>query len=85
MTSSVYGSKPIKRDRRTKAKIDQLKDTIYGVVEEDQPMTVRQVFYRLVSLGAIPKTESQYKSMGRLLVNMRRAEELPFDWIVDST
>jgi hypothetical protein len=48
-------------------------------------MTVRQVFYRLVSLGAIPKTESQYKSMAQLLVNMRRAEGLPFDWIVDST
>jgi len=48
-------------------------------------MTVRQVFYRLVSLGAILKTESQYKSIGRLLVDMRRAKELPFEWFVDTT
>jgi hypothetical protein len=49
-------------------------------------MTVRQVFYRLVTLGVIPKTEAAYKSTScRLLADMRRNEELPFRWIVDST
>ena len=49
-------------------------------------MTVRQVFYQMVSLGAIDKTEREYKNaVDRLLNEMRRAKELPFGWITDST
>lgn len=49
-------------------------------------MTIRQVFYRLVSLGAVAKTESQYNStVGRLLREMRWAGEIPFSWIADHT
>jgi hypothetical protein len=66
--------------------IDQIKATIYDVVREDQPMTVRQVFYRLVSRGVIPKTEAEYKhTVIRLLTDMRLAHELPFQWIADNT
>jgi len=83
---SFYRSRPIKRSRRTKVEMDQLRSTIYDVVEEDQPMTVRQVFYQLVSRGAIPKTEAQYSNtVVRLLTEMRRDYELPFKWITDST
>jgi hypothetical protein len=49
-------------------------------------MTVRQLFYRLVSLGTIAKTEAEYKgTIGRLTVEMRRAGELPYGWIADNT
>jgi hypothetical protein len=49
-------------------------------------MTVRQVFYRTVSSGLIAKTENDYKnSVGRLLVKMRMAGDIPFDWIADNT
>ena len=49
-------------------------------------MTVRQVFYRLVSTGAIDKTEGEYKAtVCRLLGDMRRSGEIPFGWIADST
>ena len=49
-------------------------------------MTVRQVFYRLVSQGMIAKTEGEYKStVVRLLTAMRRSGELPFQWIADNT
>jgi hypothetical protein len=52
----------------------------------DNPMTVRQVFYQLVSQGVIAKTEAEYKStVVRLLAAMRRAGEIPFDWIADNT
>ncbi len=45
----AYRSRPIKRRRRrTKAEIEAIRDAIYAVVAEDHPMTVRQVFYRLV-------------------------------------
>jgi hypothetical protein len=59
---------------------------IYGVVSQNYPMTVRQVFYQLVSLGAIDKTENEYKStVVRLLGIMRLEDELPFGWLVDNT
>jgi hypothetical protein len=63
-----------------------IKDAIYDALMEDQPMTVRQVFYRLVSTGVIDKREGEYKStVVRLLGEMRRAGEIPFSWIADST
>jgi hypothetical protein len=56
------------------------------VLEDDNPMTVRQVFYRLVSAGVIAKTEAEYKqTVIRLLTEMRRAREIPFGWIADNT
>jgi hypothetical protein len=59
---------------------------IYSVVESDPPMTVRQVFYQLVSIGAIEKTEQAYKNVVvRLLGRMRREGLLPFGWIADNT
>jgi hypothetical protein len=49
-------------------------------------MTVRQVFYRAVSAGLVAKTEAEYRTtVGRLLVDMRRAGELPYGWIADNT
>jgi hypothetical protein len=49
-------------------------------------MTVRQVFYRLVSLRAIQKSEAEYKgTVCRLLAEMRRSLQLPFGWIADNT
>jgi hypothetical protein len=49
-------------------------------------MTVRQVFYRLVSVGAIAKTEAEYKqTVCRLLAEMRRDGTIPYGWIADST
>ncbi len=72
--------------RRTKAEITALRETIWRVVRRDQPMTVRQVFYRLVSLGAIAKTEIEYKAtVCRLLAEMRRGRMLPYGWIADNT
>jgi hypothetical protein len=56
------------------------------VLREIQPATVRQTFYQLVSRGVIAKTEAEYKrTVVRLLTQMRRAGEVPFDWIADNT
>jgi len=66
--------------------MDDVRRAIYDVLAEDNPMTVRQVFYQLVSRGAIDKTEAQYKmTVVRLLTDMRRAGEIPFSWIADNT
>jgi hypothetical protein len=77
---------PTKTRRRTKAAVQAIRDAIYAIVEEYQPMTVRQVFYQLVTRGVIAKTEAEYKTtVCRLLVQMRREGQLPFHWIADNT
>jgi hypothetical protein len=82
----VYRSRPTKRPRRTRAELGRLEDALYGIVEENQPATVRQVFYLAVSAGLVPKTEQAYKNdVGRPLVKMRRAGRLPWGWIADNT
>ena len=81
-----YRTSPIKPLRRSKDDIEQLKAELYEVVRADQPMTVRQVFYQMVSRGAIDKTENEYKhTVCRLLKDMRLERELPFGWIADNT
>lgn len=81
-----YGSRPIKRARRTADDMAGIRKAIRELLEEDNPMTVRQVFYRLVSAGVIAKTEAEYKgTVTRLLTEMRRAREIPFSWLADNT
>ena len=66
--------------------MEAIRDAIYEVAATDHPVTVRQVFYRLVSKGVIAKTEGEYdKTVCRLLGNMRREGEIPFGWIADNT
>ena len=77
---------PTKPARRSKADIEAIKGAIYDVIEEDPPMTVRQVFYQLVVRGVIEKTERAYQgTVIRLLADMRLNGELPFSYIVDES
>jgi len=82
-----YGTGPIKRrSRRTKAEVEAIKGAIYGILSEDHPQTVRQLYYRLTSAGVIAKTEQEYKStVTRLLAEMRREGAIPYTWLADST
>jgi hypothetical protein len=81
---SASRSRPTRR--RSAADIRELRDAIYDLVAAEEPMTVRQVFYRLVSAGLIAKTEAEYKqTVCRLLAKMRLEGELPFYWIADNT
>jgi hypothetical protein len=52
---------------------------------EEHPITVRHLFYRLVGLGVIPKTEKAYRGLVNHLSNWRRSEEIPWDAFADST
>ena len=72
--------------RRTKAEIDSIKLSIYDLCARYQPMTVRQLFYQLTTIGAIEKSEQEYKgTVCRLTKEMRLAGELPWDWLADNT
>jgi hypothetical protein len=64
----------------------ELRGAIVDMLRDDHPMSVRQVFYQLVTRRVIAKTENEYKStVCRLLVEMRRSGEIPYDWIADNT
>ena len=82
---TVYGSRPTSR-RRTKAEIEAIKKQIEIALATDHPMTVRQLFYRLVTRGVISKSEAEYKgTVIRLTGEMRLAGRTPFDFIADNT
>jgi hypothetical protein len=81
-----YSASPIKRFRRTKATVISIRDAIREILGADHPQTVRQVFYALTVRGVIKKIEGEYQqTVIRLLVDMREAGEIPFDWIADNT
>lgn len=52
---------------------------------EHLPLTVRQIFYRLVGAFGYPKTEQAYERLGNYLVRARRARLIPFDYIRDDS
>lgn len=82
----VYGARPTNGRRRTKAEMGTIRGALFGVLAENHPMTVRQIFYKLVSLGFVAKTETEYKAtVIRLLTEMRRSGTIPFGWIADNT
>jgi hypothetical protein len=61
-----------------------LADAAVEILEREQPMTLRSLFYQVVSAGHLPSTDPQYyqklaKVMGRLRENGR----VPLSWIVD--
>lgn len=60
-------------------------DTAYRALEENNPMTVRQVFYQLVSWQVIKNTQSMYNQVSTLLVEMRQTGLIPWEWIEDRT
>ena len=67
---AFYRSSPVKRRRRTKAQMDAIRAAIYRALELNQPMTVRQVFYRLTSAGVIAKSEAGYGTVKRLTAEL---------------
>jgi hypothetical protein len=81
----VYGTRTIKRNRRSKAEMGQLDEYLLALLEEDHPQTVRGAFYQATVRGWVPKTEAGYRTVQRALMLLREHGELPFDHIADST
>jgi hypothetical protein len=48
-------------------------------------ITLRQLYYQLVSRGSIKKTEAEYKRTMRQLRDMRRGGFIPYEWVADNT
>jgi hypothetical protein len=82
---SVYGPSTVNRQRRTRAELAAVDDAIVQAVETEHPVTLRGVFYRVVSAGEVEKTEDGYRLIGRELLKLRRAGAIRYDWITDGT
>src|SRR5262245_15412680 len=85
---AVYGASTIKRDRRTKARVDQLDRQIKDVLREDHPQSVRHVFYRMTDPRLpepVEKSDRGYRHVQRRIVEMRRAGALSYRWISDAS
>jgi hypothetical protein len=46
-------------------------------------MTLRQLFYRVISAGVIANSSREYKRLGSVMTRLREAGEVPRTWIVD--
>jgi hypothetical protein len=64
-------------------KTRKLIEHAHGVLEAENPMTVRQCFYRLVSQHALRNSRKDYQKLSRVLTLAREQGDIPFDWIVD--
>jgi hypothetical protein len=81
----VYQASHIKRQRATKAEVELRRENLFEIVKAMKPMTVRQVFYQATVRDIVEKTEAGYNKVQTDLVQMRRAGNLPYDWLADTT
>lgn len=67
------------RHQKTLALIEMARD----ILAEGHPMTVRQVFYQLVSRQVIENSEGRYKAVSRHLADARVEGLIEWEWIED--
>jgi hypothetical protein len=58
-------------------------NAVLGEYQDHLPLTLRQIFYRLVGAHGYEKTEQAYARLGEHLVRARRARLVPMDAIRD--
>ncbi|HOX02656.1 MAG TPA: hypothetical protein PKW32_09840 [Verrucomicrobiota bacterium] len=65
------------------AKTIELIETAKDILSAGHPMTVRQVYYQLVSRQVIKNSRGQYQAVSNALVDARREGLIPWEWIED--
>ncbi len=81
---SSYGSSTVKQ-RRTNAELGEVDAAIVVAVRDEHPVSLRGVYYRVVSAGVVEKTEAGYRLVGRQLIKLRRDGRVPYFYITDGT
>ncbi len=64
-------------------KTQRIIDEARVVLAELHPMTVRQVYYQLVSRQVVENTRCRYQAVSKALVSARLEGEIPWAWIED--
>lgn len=65
--------------------IDQANAIIVEYEEQGYSLTLRQLYYQFVSRNLIPNTDKEYKRLGQIVSNGRRAGLISWNAIVDRT
>ena len=77
------------RNRSTKAEMDLLRDRIVRIAGASHPLSVRNLFYQLLSddgSGAtVEKSEAAYQKVGRLKTLLCRDRSIPWHYFADSS
>jgi hypothetical protein len=58
-------------------------DAAIDILEQENPMTIRQLFYRLVSAAVIENCLADYQRVSKVMTKAREDERVPYEWIVD--
>ena len=61
----------------------ELIDQAAQILRKESPMTIRQLFYRLVSITAIENNRNDYQRVSTAMTKARNDGRIDFDWIVD--
>jgi len=64
-------------------KTQDIIDAARAILEAHHPMTVRQVYYRLVAAQVIDNTRSRYQAVSKAVVAARQEGTIPWEWIED--
>ncbi|MFG2211014.1 hypothetical protein [Streptomyces sp. NPDC048638] len=83
-----YSASPIKRPRRTKAQIEELRSALYAIAESARPCSARHIYY--LGIGRlwekdVGRSRRNYSVVVRELGFMREHDLMPWDWLVDGT
>ena len=73
------------RRRSTAGEVRQRREAALLFCKDQKPVTVRQVYYHMVSRGLVPKTDAGYQRIQNDLSVMRDSGDLPYQWISDAT
>lgn len=83
--TEVYVASHVKRVRRTNVALNVVNDAIVTAVNVEHPISVRGLYYRVVSAGAVDKTDPAYQLVSRQLVKLRANGVVPYEHITDGT
>jgi hypothetical protein len=83
---SSYDARVIKRFRRSKNDLKNLLEAVQRILaNEEFEISIRHLFYRLVGLEVIEKTEADYQAVIKHTANFRRDGLIDWDAFADST
>jgi hypothetical protein len=74
-----------KRKVRTAEETVKMEAAVQDILFRYHPQTARQIYYQMTVRKLVEKTESGYRQVIDLSINMRKSGRIPYEFIVDNT
>lgn len=68
-----------------RAKNQKLAQAAVAILGAERPMTLRQLYYRLISAGQLRNAATEYSRLGAVMTRLRESGDVPRSWLVDHT